>query len=148
MPFPKMTTTKIQPAPIEEISISGISHPSILSYFATFNVGEFQATADLFAENGTLKPPFEDPVVGTQKIAGYLETEAKGMQLFPKEGIITPLEDGNKQFQVGGRVQTPWFGVNVSWLFVVNSAQEIVSATIKLLASPQELLKMRQSQNG
>ena len=37
----------------------------------------------------------------------------------------------------------PLFGVNVSWLFILNSQQQIVSTTVKLLASPQELLNLR-----
>jgi len=40
-------------------------------------------------------------------------------------------------------VQTGWCGVNVSWLFVLNSESEIAAATIKFLASPQELLNMQ-----
>jgi hypothetical protein len=40
-------------------------------------------------------------------------------------------------------VQTSAFGINVAWLFLLNSHQKILSVTVKLLASPQELLNLR-----
>jgi hypothetical protein len=90
-----------------------------------------------------MHPPFEKPIEGRVAIANYLEAEAKGMQLFPRRGIAeTPLNE-QTQIQVTGKVQTPWFGVNVSWIFVLSPEQEILSTRIKLLASPQELLSLR-----
>ncbi len=65
------------------------------------------------------------------------------MQLLPREGIAESLEDDQTQFQVSGKVQTPLFGVNVSWIFVLSLEKEILYAKIKLLASPQELLSLR-----
>ncbi len=125
------------------ISIEGIEEPTILRYFETLNAGEFEQTAALFAPAGAMHPPFEAPVVGEDAIASYLQAEAPGMQLFPREGIAELLEDGQLMVQVSGKVQTPWFSVNVAWRFLLNSEREIASATIKLLASPQELLNLR-----
>lgn len=125
------------------LEIKGVKESVILKYFETFNRGEFEATAALFASDGAMRPPFESPVVGLDAIAVYLIQEADGMQLYPREGINEILEDGYVQYQVTGKVQTPFFGVNVSWIFVLNSDREIFSATIKLLASPQELLNLR-----
>ena len=127
----------------KNISIEGIEEPTILRYFETLNAGEFEQTAALFGATGAMHPPFEAAVIGHDAIAAYLQAEAQGMQLFPREGIAEVLEDGQLKVQVGGRVQTPWFSVNVSWVFLLNSEREIASATIKLLASPQELLNLR-----
>ncbi|HEY9653373.1 MAG TPA: ketosteroid isomerase family protein [Coleofasciculaceae cyanobacterium] len=126
-----------------ELSIAGITEPAVLRYFATMNAGEYETTASLFAEQGVMYPPFEEPIEGKTAIATYLKAEAKGMQLAPSKGSAEALENDQIQIQVIGKVQTPLFGVNVAWIFVLNSQQEIVSARIKLLASPQELLSLR-----
>ncbi len=128
---------------VNNVSIEGIEEPTILRYFETLNAGEFEQTAALFAAAGAMHPPFEAAVIGPDAIAAYLQAEAQGMQLFPREGIAEPLDDGQLKVQVGGKVQTPWFSVNVAWLFLLNAEREIASATIKLLASPQELLNLR-----
>ncbi|HAZ45924.1 MAG TPA: nuclear transport factor 2 [Cyanobacteria bacterium UBA11369] len=128
---------------VNNISIQGIEEATILRYFETLNAGEFEQTAALFAAAGAMHPPFEAAVIGADAIAAYLQAEAQGMQLFPREGIAEPLDDGQLKVQVGGKVQTPWFSVNVAWLFLLNTEREIASATIKLLASPQELLNLR-----
>ncbi len=126
-----------------DISIEGITEPVVLRYFETMNAGDYQATAALFAEMGALYPPFEKAIEGQEAIATYLEAEAKGMQLSPREGIAEANLNDQTQIQVSGKVQTPWFGVNVSWIFVLSPQQEILSTRIKLLASPQELLSLR-----
>jgi len=128
---------------VNHISIEGIEETTILLYFETLNAGEFEQTAALFAAGGAMHPPFEAAVIGQDAIAAYLQAEAQGMQLFPREGIAELLEDGQLMVQVSGKVQTPWFSVNVAWLFLLNWQREIASATIKLLASPQELLNLR-----
>lgn len=124
------------------ISIEGIAEPTILHYFETLNAGEFDATAALFAVDGTLKAPFESPIVGQEAIAAYLHQEAQGMILAPTQGVIEP-QDNAFKVQVAGKVQTSWCGVNVSWTFLLNDQREILAATVKLLASPQDLLKMQ-----
>jgi hypothetical protein len=125
------------------LTLEGITEPVVLRYFETMNAGDYEATAALFADTGVMHPPFEKPIEGRVAIANYLEAEAKGMQLFPRRGIAeTPLNE-QTQIQVTGKVQTPWFGVNVSWIFVLSPEQEILSTRIKLLASPQELLSLR-----
>lgn len=132
-----------QSAPTTDLVIEGITEPVVLRYFETMNAGDYEATAALFADTGVMHPPFEKPIEGRVAIANYLEAEAKGMQLFPRQGIAeTPLNE-QTQIQVSGKVQTPWFGVNVSWIFVLSPEQEILSTRIKLLASPQELLSLR-----
>lgn len=127
----------------ENLTIEGIKEPVILRYFETTNAGEFDATAALFAFDGWLKAPFESPLVGREAITAYLHQEAQGMKLEPSQGIAEALENEQIQVQVSGKVQTSWCGVNVSWLFVLNQEREIAAATIKLLASPQELLNMQ-----
>lgn len=128
---------------VVEVKIEGITEPVLVRYFETLNAGDFQATAALFAQEGTMYPPFEEPKVGKDAIAAYLEAEAQGMTLYPNQGIAETLEDGLIDIKVSGRVQTRWFGVNVAWSFVLNPEQEILSTTVKLLASPQELLSLK-----
>ncbi|MBD2055142.1 nuclear transport factor 2 family protein [Oculatella sp. FACHB-28] len=126
-----------------EQTISGISEPVIYHYFETLNSTDFQATAALFAIDGVMHPPFDEDQVGGEAIANYLQAEAKGMKFHPRQGIFETLEDGT-HYKITGKVQTPVFSVNVNWLFVLNAQSEILSVKIKLLASPQELLGMKQ----
>lgn len=125
------------------IAIEGINEPTILSYFETLNAGEFQSTAALFAPDGVMYAPFESGIVGHEAIATYLQQEATGLKAEPREGIAEVQPDDLTKVQVSGKVQMPLFGVNVSWLFLLNPQQQITSITVKLLASPQELLSLR-----
>jgi hypothetical protein len=136
-------TATTRPIITTSIKIAGITKPTVLRYFETLNAGDFEATANLFADEGVLHAPFEEPIIGSSSIATYLKTEARGMQLEPQQGVSQILEDGNVEVQVSGRVQTSAFGINVAWLFLLNSDQKILSVTVKLLASPQELLNLR-----
>lgn len=139
------STVSDQAAQPGAIAIEGITEPTILQYFELFNAGAFEAVSQLFDSEGVMNAPFESAIVGPEAIAAYLHQEATGMTLLPRQGVIETIEEGSTQVQVAGKVQTPWFGVNVSWLFILNAQQKIVSATIKLLASPQELLNLRRS---
>ncbi|HEY9846284.1 MAG TPA: ketosteroid isomerase family protein [Candidatus Caenarcaniphilales bacterium] len=123
--------------------IEGINEATVLSYFATLNTGAFAQTAALFAAEGVLNPPFESAIVGPAAIATYLEQEAAGLKLQPTQGVVHPLAEDKREIQVSGKVQTSVVLVNVAWTFVLNSQSQIVSARIKLLASPQELLNLR-----
>ena len=136
-------TATTRPIITSSIKIAGITKPTVLRYFETLNAGDFEVTANLFAEDGALHAPFEEPIIGRISIATYLKTEARGMQLEPQQGVSQILEDGNVEVQVSGRVQTSAFGINVAWLFLLNSDQKLLSVTVKLLASPQELLNLR-----
>lgn len=136
-------TATTRPIITSSIKIAGITKPTVLRYFETLNAGDFEATANLFADDGVLHAPFEEPIIGSISIATYLKTEARGMQLEPQQGVSQILEDGNVEVQVSGRVQTSAFGINVAWLFLLNSDQKLLSVTVKLLASPQELLNLR-----
>ena len=136
-------TATTRPIITSSIKIAGITKPTVLRYFETLNAGDFDGTANLFADDGVLHAPFEAPIMGSISIATYLKTEARGMQLEPQQGVSEILEDGNVEVQVSGRVQTSAFGINVAWLFLLNSDQKILSVTVKLLASPQELLNLR-----
>jgi len=139
-------TTTTRPILTRSINIAGITKPAVLRYFETLNAGDFAATANLFAEDGVLHAPFEQPIIGKSSIGTYLKTEAPGMQLEPQQGISQNLADGTVEVHISGRVQTSAFGINVGWLFVLNSHQEILAVTVKLLASPQELLNLRPHQ--
>lgn len=123
--------------------IANVTEPVVLRYFETLNAGEFEATSELFAVDGVMQPPFEDQVVGRRAIANYLKVEATDLNLQPQEGTVTELEDDYVEVRVTGKVKTSWFGVNVLWLFLLNSQREIAWVEVRLLASPQELLGLR-----
>ncbi len=127
----------------EQILIEGITETTITRYFETLNQGEFAATAALFTIDGELHPPFESAIIGQNAIALYLEKEALNLTLAPQAGIKENLDSEQTKIQVSGQVETPYFKVNVSWQFILNPSQKISYAKVKLLASPQELLKIR-----
>ncbi|MCP6763061.1 MAG: nuclear transport factor 2 family protein [Fischerella sp. CENA71] len=129
----------------QELTIEGITEATILAYFQTLNSGDFDATANLFANDGVMHPPFESEIMGPEAIANYLKKEALGIKAYPQQGISETLEEALIQFQVRGKAQTSWCGVNVLWQFVLNQQREILYTKIKLLASPQELLKMQRN---
>ncbi|OUL20371.1 ketosteroid isomerase family protein [Nostoc sp. 106C] len=138
-----MTQPSVVENVTEEFSIEGITESSILRYFQSLNAGEFAATAALFAEDGTMYPPFESGFVGPDAIAGYLEKEAQDIKADPHKGITEILENEQIQVQVAGKAKTSWCSVNVLWVFILNQQRQITAAKIKLLASPQELLALR-----
>ncbi|WP_293150463.1 MULTISPECIES: nuclear transport factor 2 family protein [unclassified Microcoleus] len=141
-------TATTRPILTRSINIVGLTKLAVQRYFETFNAGDFESTVNLFAEDGVLHAPFEEPIIGKSSIASYLKTEAPGMNLEPQQSVSKILEDGTVEIQVSGRVQTPAFGINVGWFFLLNFQQEIVSVTVKLLASPQELLTLRPKKFG
>jgi len=129
--------------------------PDILQrYFDTLNAKDFQQTVLLFAPQGQLVPPFEEPVVGREAIAHYLATEASEMEMTPltctaiqEESLEekTPKEKTvahTKTFQVKGKVKHLLFVVNVAWQFEIDGTDHISSVNIKLLASLKELIKI------
>ncbi len=130
---------------IQELNIEGVTEATILGYFQTLNAGDFDATANLFANDGVMHPPFESGIVGPEAIAYYLKQEALGIKAYPQQGVSEVLEEDLIQFQVTGKAQTSWCGVNVLWQFILNHQREILYTKIKLLASPQELLKMQRN---
>ncbi len=133
------------PSDRSTLAIAGVTESVVFQYFETLNAADFIATSNLFAEDGGLHPPLDEVIVGREAIVQYLLQEAKGMKVQPRQGVEEPLEDGCRRIQVTGKVQMPLFGVNVSWVFIVSPAGKILLAQVKLLASPQELLKLRRS---
>lgn len=127
----------------EVAAAAEVDQPTLKQYFAALNAGDFASVTSLFAPEGMMHPPFESPIVGVDAIAEYLEKEAQGLKLEPERQQIEVLETGQQQIEVRGKVQTSLFKVNVAWLFVLNQQGQIDAVTIKLLASPQELLKFR-----
>ncbi|MGB3572507.1 MAG: ketosteroid isomerase family protein [Phormidesmis sp.] len=114
-------------------------------YFDSFNRGEFDQTARLFAQAGQILPPFEAATVGRENIARYLEKKAKNMVANPEQWTFYQEEPGQWQIEVKGKVQAIVFQVNVIWQFAVTCSGQIGSARITLVASPKELLSLRAS---
>ncbi len=130
----------------ESSSIAGVTEPSLMRYFETFNAGDFEATSQQFAIAGVLNPPFEAAIEGRDAIADYLNVAASGITAQPRQTVSKQvMEEGGAEIDVRGRVQTQRFSVNVAWLFKLNSQQEITVLKVKLIASPQELLNLGHS---
>lgn len=125
------------------LKFADLEEETVRRYFETMNGGQFRDTAALFCEDGVLEAPLEETAVGQEAIATYLQAEAKGMKLQPKDVRIEPLEGDRLLVQVLGRVKTSLFGVSVGWQFVLNGERKIAVATVRLLASPQEMLNLR-----
>ena len=139
----------LMPEPLSpKIEIRGIHEPVIYEYFARLNNGEFIATAELFAEQGYLIPPFDKQLQGRESIAQYLEKEAIGIRFLPECGEIVASVDipsrlehnDHTQYQIQGKVEINWFTVNISWSIELNAVKEIILVEVKLLASLEDLL--------
>ncbi|MEM6835451.1 MAG: nuclear transport factor 2 family protein [Cyanobacteria bacterium P01_C01_bin.120] len=131
-----MVLTQVQVAQLD-------ASPVIERYFESFNAGKFEVTAALFAPDGLLHAPFEEPIVGNAAIVRYLQSEAAGMEAYPKSLEQAEQADGANRFIVRGRVKAIVFKVNVAWIFDLNEAEQIQKLRVKLLASMEDLLKLR-----
>lgn len=151
--FMKTTFSTVQSRLVSEsvstkIDIQGIDEAVIDEYFARLNNNEFIATAELFSEQGYLKPPFDKQLQGRDAIAQYLEKEAIGIRFLPEHGEIltiidtaSPLEPGDRtHYQIQGKVEINWFTVNINWSIELNPAKEIMLVEVKLLTSLDDLL--------
>jgi hypothetical protein len=136
-----MVLVKVHPSPSQTTPLQ--AEPTVECYFSSFNAGDFDVTAALFAKDGTLQPPFEVEIVGAKAIAQYLKTEAAGMQAYPESLEVQSISEGCRQVLVKGRVKALVFKVNVSWIFEINESEQIELVEVKLLASMQELLGLR-----
>jgi hypothetical protein len=134
-----ISTPATEPEKIK-IDIQGIHEPVIDQYFTSLNNGEFSATAELFAAQGCLHPPFDQQLQGRDAIAQYLEKEAKGIIFAPEDGEIIISDSTHTQYQIQGKVELNWFTVNISWSIDLNAAKEIILVDVKLLASLDDLL--------
>ncbi|EKQ70985.1 NTF2 domain protein [Leptolyngbyaceae cyanobacterium JSC-12] len=132
----------------EQSAIAGLKEPVVSEYFQTLNAGNFTATSQLFAVDGALQPPFEEVVIGPEAIAAYLEQEARGIELQPQQAESTLLNNGCTEVEVVGKVHTPWFSVNVCWMFILSPTKEIFLVKVELLAGLQDLLQMRNNKNN
>lgn len=128
-----------------QVTINGVTNPTVLSYINNLNANDFNAVVDLFTHNGALQPPFQKPIVGREAILDYMREECQNLKLMPEQGVVEPAEDGFTQIKVTGKVQTPWFGsvgMNIAWRFLLDPQGKIFFVAIDLLASPKELLNL------
>ncbi|AFZ00975.1 ketosteroid isomerase family protein [Calothrix sp. PCC 6303] len=135
-------TSVVNSSTLEYLQNQIVYFPLINHYFATINDEDFQETANLFANEGKMYPPFDSVLLGRDAILLYLQKEAKGMKLLPDSVTIQESTIESTHYQVTGKVQTPLFTVNVSWYFVISQSQ-IISVKVKLLAALQELLQFQ-----
>ncbi|HEY9881467.1 MAG TPA: orange carotenoid protein N-terminal domain-containing protein [Leptolyngbyaceae cyanobacterium] len=133
-------------APRTKVSIKGIDNGTVLSYMDNMNAFDFEAAVALFAAEGALKPPFQEPIAGPEDILAYMRNECYGLKLLPEQGVSEPAEAGFTQIKVTGKVQTPWFGdkvgIDLAWRFLLNPEGQIFFVGIDVLASPQELVDL------
>ncbi|MFG6104795.1 ketosteroid isomerase family protein [Leptothoe sp. EHU-05/26/07-4] len=115
----------------------------VLRYFTLFNRGEYQQVANLFTVEGSLYPPFEAPVIGPTKIRDYLVKEADGMSVSLLGAETCQLNSERLQVDVRGKVTALVFKVNVTWRFILAADNKIESVRINLVATLEELLKLR-----
>jgi hypothetical protein len=119
-------------------NIPGVASSSIVAYFNNLNSGDFAATAALFTDDGCLHPPFEQPIVGRDEIATYLEREARGMIFCPESGAMLIKDNDLTQYHIQGRVKTNYFTIHVSWLMQLTPAVGVVEVRSPQVASPLE----------
>jgi len=120
-------------------TIAGVNEATISAYFAGLNAEAYPEVAALFAADGVLVPPFEDPVVGRAAIATYLAQEAVGMRVSPTKGELLSHEPHERVYRIVGRAQLPLFSVNVAWQFGLNAQDQITGVKVDLLATLEEL---------
>ncbi len=129
-----------------QVTIEGVTNPTVLSYMDNMNANDFGALIELFATDGALQPPFQRPIVGRDKVFRFFVEECQNLNLLPERGVAEATDDGYTQIKVTGKVQTPWFGagvgMNMAWRFLLTPENKIFFVAIDLLASPKELLNL------
>ncbi len=129
-----------------QVSINGVTNPTVLSYMDNMNANDFEALIKLFTPDGALQPPFQRPIVGAEAVSRFFKEECQNLKLMPEQGVTESVEDGFTQIKVTGKVQTPWFGaavgMNMAWRFLLTPENKIFFVGIDLLASPKELLNL------
>jgi hypothetical protein len=125
------------------LDINNVYETVVDEYFLRLNDGNFVAVAKLFSVKGLLCPPFRKEICGRAAIARYLQTEAKGMESFPRSGIVRNASNGDAIYQIEGCVETSFFTVNVSWSIHLNAQKEITLLEVKLLNKLEDLVAFR-----
>lgn len=127
-----------------QVTIEGVTNPTILAYMDNMNANDFDALIQLFAEDGALQPPFQRPIVGQDAVLRFFREECQNLKLIPERGVVEEADAGYTQIKVTGKCQTPWFGgnvgMNIAWRFLLNPEGKVFFVAIDLLASPKELL--------
>ncbi|MEA5450375.1 orange carotenoid-binding protein [Leptolyngbya sp. CCNP1308] len=129
-----------------QVTIEGVTNPTVLAYMDNLNANDFTALIELFTPDGALQPPFQRPITGKEGILRFFQEDCQNLKLIPERGVTEQAEDGFTQIKVTGKVQTPWFGagvgMNIAWRFLLNPEDKIFFVAIDLLASPKELLNL------
>ncbi|AFZ44166.1 Orange carotenoid-binding protein [Halothece sp. PCC 7418] len=128
----------------EQVTIEGVTNPTVLAYMNNMNANNFDALIELFLPDGALQPPFQRPIIGKDSILRFFKQECQNLKLLPEKGVAEPAEDNYTQIKVTGKVQSPWFGakvgMNIAWRFLLDPNDKIFFVAIDLLASPKELM--------
>jgi hypothetical protein len=147
--FTRVTEPVVPPLDVaarSQVSIEGVTNPTVLAYMNNLNANDFSTLIELFTDDGALQPPFQRPIVGKPSVLRFFQEDCQNLKLIPERGVEEPTDDGFTQVKVTGRVQTPWFGagvgMNIAWRFLLNPEGKIFFVAIDLLASPKELLNL------
>jgi SnoaL-like domain len=127
------------------LNIENVQSHVIYDYFTRLNANDFEGFAALFSPDGVLHPPFETAIVGRVAICQYLQSTGIEVKALPQSGTMQPGKDGLTVYQISGKVQTPYFTVDVVWTIDLNAEQQVTSVQIKLLATLQDLLRFKRS---
>ncbi|WP_298617816.1 nuclear transport factor 2 family protein [uncultured Thermosynechococcus sp.] len=127
------------PHSVQGSPLLGIDEPTLIAYFAALNDERYEEVAALFAEEGVLYPPFEEPIIGRGAIAHYLHLEAAGMRAEPRKGELLAQEGTERCYRLVGKAKLPLFSVNVAWQFGLNTENQITFVKVDLLATLEEL---------
>lgn len=119
--------------------------PLLQRYFDALNAHNFQQAANMYATDGQLVPPFEEPITGRSAIEAHLTDEASDMTFILESCDSISADDDTSVFLVKGKVSTPLLKVGVAWTIGIDKTNQIASVEIKLLATLRELLRLRQS---
>lgn len=83
-----------------QVTIAGVTHPTVLSYIDNMNANDFEVAANLFSPNGSLQPPFQKPIIGREAILAYMREECQGLKLMPEQGVVESQEEGYTPIKV------------------------------------------------
>ena len=144
----KMSTTYLIDQQLADAAGLGNESEAVLRYFTLFNLGKYEQVARLFSPDGRLYPPFESPIVGPESIESYLMKEADGMTVSLLSAEARPGEGNHQQIDVRGKVTALVFEVNVTWHFTVTSSNKIKSVRVDLVATLEELLRLRPGEDA
>ncbi|HHP7243843.1 MAG TPA: orange carotenoid protein N-terminal domain-containing protein, partial [Elainellaceae cyanobacterium] len=82
-----------------QVTIEGVTNPTVLSYMNNLNANDFDALIALFTPDSGLQPPFQRPIVGKDAILRFFKEECQNLKLDPDRGVSEPTDDGTSKLR-------------------------------------------------